>query len=99
MRKYIAILLAAVLALTLPVMAAAAPAKGDLNGNGVVEVTDVQALYAYLAHGTIPKGVNASVFRPAADIDQDGTITILDYQALYAYLCYLKERSEWSDPV
>ena len=88
MRKYVAILLAAVLALTLSVMASAAPAKGDVNGIGGITLDDVQALYEYLTHGTIPSsaGYTAADILNVADYNNDGAVNILDYQALYVYV-------------
>lgn len=107
MRKYVAILLAAVLALTLSVMAFAAPdpgtvlpAKGDVNGVGGITLEDVQALYDYLARGTIPSsaGYTAADILNVADYNNDGAVDILDYQALYVYVTTQKpsDHSEWS---
>ena len=109
MRKYVAILLAAVLALTLSVMASAAPdpgtvlpAKGDVNGIGGITLEDVQALYDYLTRGTIPPALSpfsSSDFALVADYNGDGAVDILDYQALYVYITTKNNgggNSEWS---
>ena len=107
MRKYVAILLAVVLALTLSVVAAAAPdpgtvlpAKGDVNGIGGITLEDVQALYDYLTRGTIPPALSpfsSSDFALVADYNGDGAVDILDYQALYVYITTKNNgNSEWS---
>jgi len=51
----------------------------DLNGNGAVDVGDLQALYGHLC-GRSPLPEEQ---RRAADINGDGRVDILDYQALY----------------
>lgn len=53
-------------------------AIGDLNSDGMISVTDMQALYDYLSKGLLP---NAGV--TYCDINGDSDVNILDYQALY----------------
>lgn len=51
---------------------------GDLNWDGSVNVSDVQALYEYLTQGIVPQaGENA------CDLNKDGSIDVYDLQYLY----------------
>ena len=105
MRRYFVIILVLALALSLPVLASAAPesgipARGDINGTGGITLEDVQALYEYLTHGTIPAsaGYTAADILNVADYNNDGAVNILDYQALYVYVTTKNNggSSEWS---
>ena len=51
---------------------------GDVDGNGLVNGTDVTALYNYLLNGVTPAG--------NADVDGNGTINGTDVTALYNIL-------------
>lgn len=59
------------------------PARGDLNGDNLGDILDLQCLYAYLFGGTLPPSADASGFSAAADLNADGAVDILDYQFLY----------------
>ena len=54
------------------------PLPGDVDGNGVVNGSDVTALYNYLLNGAVPAGV--------ADVDGNNTINGSDVTALYNML-------------
>ena len=55
--------------------------RGDVNGDGNVNISDVTALINYLlSHNT--SGVNVA----AADCNQDGNVNISDVTALINYL-------------
>lgn len=60
-------------------LATSTPQKlGDLNWDGSVNVSDVQALYEYLTQGIVPTaGENA------CDLNKDGSIDVYDLQYLY----------------
>ena len=51
---------------------------GDVDGNGLVNGTDVTALYNWLLNGVTPNG--------DADVDGNGTINGTDVTALYNIL-------------
>ncbi len=55
--------------------------RGDVNGDGSVNISDVTALIDYLLSGNA-SGINLS----GADCDQDGSINISDVTALIDYL-------------
>lgn len=58
---------------------------GDLNGDGAVDIFDLQCLYTYLSTGAIEGDYSGqeTAYREAADYNRDGQVDILDYQALY----------------
>lgn len=59
---------------------------GDVNGDGLVNIQDVQALYAYLTLERLPAGsgaLSAADFRSAADVNNDGAADVYDLQRLY----------------
>jgi Leucine-rich repeat (LRR) protein len=58
-----------------------ASTRGDVDGNGNVNISDVTALIDYLLSGNA-SGINVS----AADCDQNGAINISDVTALIDYL-------------
>ena len=60
----------------------------DLNGNGAVDVGDLQALYGHLC-GRSPLPEEQ---RRAADINGDGRVDILDYQALYQSIVRMQNK-------
>ena len=55
--------------------------RGDVNGDGTVNISDVTALIDYLLSGN-PSGVNLT----AADCNQDSSVNISDVTALIDYL-------------
>ena len=55
--------------------------RGDVNGDGSVNISDVTALIDYLLSGN-PSGVNVT----AADCNQDSSVNISDVTALIDYL-------------
>ena len=55
--------------------------RGDVDGDGTVNIADVTALIDYLLSGNAT-GINLS----AADADEDGTVGIADVTALIDYL-------------
>ena len=55
--------------------------RGDVNGDGNVNISDVTALIDYLLSGN-PSGVNVT----AADCNQDSSVNISDVTALIDYL-------------
>jgi hypothetical protein len=55
--------------------------RGDVNGDGSVNISDVTALIDYLLSGN-PSGVNLT----AADCNQDSSVNISDVTALIDYL-------------
>lgn len=60
----------------------AAVIRGDVNGDGIIDVYDLQSLYEYCCDiGSL----TGNPF-PCADVNQDTKISILDVQMLYAYL-------------
>ena len=56
----------------------AAPLQGDVDGNGVVNGSDVTALYNFLLNGDLPAGLT--------DVDGNGTVNGSDVTALYNLL-------------
>ena len=60
-------------------LAANSPAAGDIDGNGVLEQDDVQALSDALLSGKLPA-------KSVADVTQDGVIGIDDLQALSQHI-------------
>ena len=62
--------------------AGAAPETGDVNGDGTVDVQDMQALFAHLCG----ESTLTDELLTAADVNGDGAVDILDYQALYTRL-------------
>lgn len=62
-------------------------AEGDLNADGNVDTSDMQALFEYLTTGESTSGLFTSdlkYFKALADVNENsGVIDILDYQALY----------------
>ena len=56
-------------------------ARGDVNGDGSVNISDVTVLIDYLLNGNT-SGVNIS----AADCNQDGSVNIGDVTVLIDYL-------------
>ena len=58
---------------------------GDLNGNGLRGVEDMQSLYTFLSTGSTTESAFADRddFLAMADINGDGSVNILDYQYLY----------------
>ena len=60
-------------------------AMGDLNGNGLRGVEDMQSLYTFLSTGSTTESAFADRddFLAMADINGDGSVNILDYQYLY----------------
>ena len=58
-----------------------ASTRGDVDGDGNVNISDVTALIDYLLSGNAT-GVNVT----AADCDQDGNVNISDVTALIDYL-------------
>ena len=57
--------------------------RGDVNGSGVTDVTDMQSLFTYLSTGTKEGTLDDDAFKAAADVNGDEDINILDFQALY----------------
>ena len=55
--------------------------RGDVNGDGIVNIADVTALIDYLLSGDV-SGINIS----AADCNQDNSVNIADVTALIDYL-------------
>ena len=55
--------------------------KGDVNGNGEVDVIDLQRLYAHL-NGDNPLGENLA----SGDVNGNGEVDVIDLQRLYAHL-------------
>ena len=55
------------------------PARGDVNGDGSVNISDVTALINLLLEG-------GTISNPVADCNQDGSININDVTALINYL-------------
>lgn len=61
------------------------PASGDVNGDGKLDITDLQNLFSYLSTGAV-EGMyqeDISAYLALADVNGDGAVDILDYQALY----------------
>ena len=56
-------------------------ARGDVNGDGSVSISDVTALIDYLLNGN-PSSISLS----AADCNQDGSVSIGDVTVLIDYL-------------
>lgn len=54
---------------------------GDVNGNGEVNIIDLQRLYAHL-NGSNKLGSDAW----RGDVDRNGEVNIIDFQRLYAHL-------------
>lgn len=52
--------------------------RGDLNWDGSVNVSDVQALYEYLTQGIVP-----TAGKNPCDLNKDGSIDVYDLQYLY----------------
>ena len=62
--------------------------KGDVNGNGGVDVTDVAMLYTYLVTGsTGENALSNEAFLYAADVNGDETVDVYDLQLLYETVC------------
>ena len=62
--------------------------KGDVNGNGGVDVTDVAMLYTYLVTGsTSGSALSNEAFLYAADVNGDETVDVYDLQLLYETVC------------
>lgn len=57
----------------------------NLNGddNGIVDVSDLQCLFTFLAAGQKEGDWDDETFQAVADVNGDSVINILDYQALY----------------
>ena len=55
--------------------------RGDVDGDGTVNIADVTALIDYLLSGNAT-GINLS----AADADEDGTVGIADVTTIIDYL-------------
>lgn len=62
--------------------------RGDINGTGNLDATDMQCLYAYLSTDKVEGGLKneLSYFTSVADVNNDGEVNILDYQALYTLI-------------
>ena len=58
-------------------------AQYDLNGDGTVNVTDLQSLYTFLSTGTKESSRSDDEFADVIDVNGDDSVNILDYQALY----------------
>jgi hypothetical protein len=54
----------------------AAVTRGDVNGDGLIDVDDVTCLISYIL------GVNKNIIVEAANCDQEGAIDISDVTAL-----------------
>lgn len=54
---------------------------GNVNGDGTIDITDVQALYSYLTSGTV-EGTAADI-ESAADVNGDSSVDVYDLQYLY----------------
>ncbi len=52
--------------------------KGDLNGDGKINVADIVIIVNYLTYGEVPQGFNTNL----ADIDGDGNVTAADIKAI-----------------
>ena len=62
--------------------------KGDVNGNGGVDVTDVAMLYTYLVTGsTSGSALSNEAFLYTADVNGDETVDVYDLQLLYETVC------------
>ncbi len=94
MRKFRITVLALALAalFTATALAAGTQAVGDVNGDGTVDMTDMQRLYELLSTGDLTD----ETVRRAADINGDDTVDILDYQRLYDIL---RQKVDYSNPV
>mgnify|MGYP004601679183 FL=1 len=57
--------------------------RGNINGTGSIDVTDIQALYAHLT-GTSP--ISDPYLLEVADMNEDGVLDVYDLQALYEYV-------------
>ena len=63
------------------------PARGNVNGDNKISISDVQLLYTYLTTGVYEGDMIAYYFRSAADINGDEHIDVYDLQALYEVVC------------
>lgn len=63
------------------------PARGNVNGDNKISISDVQLLYTYLTTGVYEGDMIAYYFRSAADINGDELIDVYDLQALYEIVC------------
>lgn len=63
------------------------PARGNVNGDNKISISDVQLLYTYLTTGVYEGDMIAYYFRSAADINGDEHIDVYDLQALYEIVC------------
>ena len=54
--------------------------KGDVNEDGIVDIVDLQRLFAHL------NGSNQLTNLAAGDVNSDGTVDIVDLQRLFAHL-------------
>ena len=63
-------------------------AKGNLNGDGLTDVGDMECLFTYLSTNQRVGQLRSDeeYFLTVADVNTDGTVDILDYQALYDQL-------------
>lgn len=59
--------------------------QGNLNGDTIIDVTDMACLFDYLSAGKLSGAYqnDPAYFKAVADVNEDGTVNILDYQALY----------------
>lgn len=66
------------------------PGVGNVNGDsdGTIDITDVQALYAYLTSGTMEGSNkwNQYTFEKYADVNGDESVDVYDLQYLYEYV-------------
>lgn len=62
--------------------------KGNCNGDGITDVSDMACLFTYLSAGRLTGKLSddETYFRAVADVNGDDIVNILDYQALYQTL-------------
>lgn len=62
------------------------PLQGDINGDGMVNGSDMQCLYEYLTTGSSTSPLSGKLLEAGLNVNKAGSIDVYDLQRLYEFI-------------